>query len=170
MKITNTAHASYGVSDLKKTVDFYCGCLGLKRKFSLTFGDFQQSIRNRYESEEAIPEAQKAFIASMEEKKDEIWLTYIEVAPHQYLEFFPREAEWVGGNSSKRNGYVHLALEVDDIHAARQELVEKGVECTEANFGIENTWQFWIKDPDGNEIELMQYTTESFQLTGNELV
>ena len=28
----------------------------------------------------------------------------------------------------------------------------------------------WVQDPEGNEIELMQYTPESFPLTGNELV
>ena len=25
----------------------------------------------------------------------------------------------------------------------------------------------WIHDPDGNRIEMMQYTDESFQITGN---
>ena len=25
----------------------------------------------------------------------------------------------------------------------------------------------WIHDPDGNRIEIMQYTDESFQITGN---
>ena len=31
---------------------------------------------------------------------------------------------------------------------------------------MDNTWQMWSHDPDGNKIEFMQYTEKSFQLVG----
>ena len=37
----------------------------------------------------------------------------------------------------------------------------------EPKIGNSHTWQMWIHDPDGNRIEMMQYTDESFQITGN---
>jgi hypothetical protein len=31
--------------------------------------------------------------------------------------------------------------------------------------GVDNSRQAWIKDPDGNDIELMEYTDRSLQTT-----
>ena len=66
--------------------------------------------------------------------------------------------------------YSHVALLVEDIHAAHAELVEKGVPIdTPPKLGLEGTWQMWSHDPDGNKIEFMQYTETSWQLTGKNI-
>ena len=32
--------------------------------------------------------------------------------------------------------------------------------------GVDNTWQFWMHDPDGNPFEIMEYTPQSLQVVG----
>ena len=60
----------------------------------------------------------------------------------------------------------HLCLEVEDLEAAIAEIRVKGWEITDKKFGCDNSWQAWITDPSGVQIELMQYTKESSQFTG----
>jgi catechol 2,3-dioxygenase-like lactoylglutathione lyase family enzyme len=68
-----------------------------------------------------------------------------------------------------QTGYLHLSFEVDDIYKAREELLAKNVNVTsEIRLGIEKTYQFWVTDPDGNPIEFMQYTEDSYQIRGRE--
>jgi hypothetical protein len=43
-------------------------------------------------------------------------------------------------------------------------LVRRGVAISQITIGMDNSKQAWIKDPDGNDIELMEYTPASFQL------
>lgn len=40
---------------------------------------------------------------------------------------------------------------------------ESGVEVGDITFGSDQSWQAWLKDPDGNNIELHGYTPESKQ-------
>jgi len=35
---------------------------------------------------------------------------------------------------------------------------------TEIALGVEGSYQFWLVDPDGNRLELMEYTKEAKQL------
>ena len=43
-------------------------------------------------------------------------------------------------------------------------LESRGIEVTNMKTGIDHSIQAWIKDPDGNAIELMEYTHASLQL------
>lgn len=61
----------------------------------------------------------------------------------------------------------HLCLEVEDLDAVIATLEGKGVEVTNKKRGGDRSWQAWITDPSGVRIELMQYTDESSQFTGN---
>ena len=60
----------------------------------------------------------------------------------------------------------HLCLEVEDLDATIAEIRMNDWEITDKKFGSDNSWQAWITDPSGVEIELMQYTEESSQFTG----
>jgi catechol 2,3-dioxygenase-like lactoylglutathione lyase family enzyme len=60
----------------------------------------------------------------------------------------------------------HLCLEVEDLEAAILEIKSKGWEISDKQLGGDNSWQAWISDPSGVQIELMQYTDESSQFTG----
>lgn len=59
--------------------------------------------------------------------------------------------------------YKHLCLEVDDLQDTLTMLREKDVDATGMKLGGDNSWQAWLTDPDGNRIELHQYTETSLQ-------
>jgi len=71
------------------------------------------------------------------------------------------------GDLEERIGYQHFAVEVDDLAAFEQELNSRGVAPESAiHVGPDNTRQQWLVDPDGNRIELHEYTADSLQLGG----
>jgi catechol 2,3-dioxygenase-like lactoylglutathione lyase family enzyme len=166
MKILNIAHVSYQVADLNKSLEFYEKCLGLKRKFALMNSEAIAAFQGMGDSN---PEYQQ-YAEYLKAHKDDIWLIYLEVAPRQYIELFPVTAEMPHNvTTMNQTGYLHLSLEVDDIHKAREELLAKNVNVTsEVSLGLDKTYQFWVTDPDGNPIEFMQYTEDSYQIRGRE--
>ena len=91
--------------------------------------------------------------------KGERFGVYIHAGQRNFIELFKGElAAPVKGQS-----YRHLCLEVDDLAATVAELRARGVQTTDAKLGGDNSWQAWITDPDGNRIELHQYTPQSKQ-------
>jgi Lactoylglutathione lyase and related lyases len=85
---------------------------------------------------------------------------YLKISDSNFLEFFldPR-------NYSNDSPLRHLCFETDDIKALREDLISKGINCTETILGGDASWQFWIKDPNGIDIEFHQYTENSSQKT-----
>lgn len=57
----------------------------------------------------------------------------------------------------------HICLEVEDIKGTASELRRRGGEVTPVKMGTDGTWQAWLTDPDGNRIELHDYTAASKQ-------
>ena len=67
MKIIGIGHAAYNVTDMKKSLDYYCGILGFQDAFE------------------------------MNDDKGQPWIHYIRVAPGQFLElFYNRKDDTVG--------------------------------------------------------------------------
>ena len=60
--------------------------------------------------------------------------------------------------------YNHFCLEVIGLEAFREQLIAKGLAVTPVAVGMDHSKQAWLKDPDGNAIELMEYTPASLQL------
>lgn len=89
---------------------------------------------------------------------------YLEIAPGQYLEMFedPKLEPSVGN----RAGIAHFCLESDDLDATMESLRVAGVPFTEKKIGCDHTWQIWLRDPDGNDFEVHQYTGRSLQKVG----
>ena len=59
---------------------------------------------------------------------------------------------------------MHLCLLTDDIDAIVEHLRENGAPIDRKPIvGLDHNWQAWTRDPDGNEIELMQLSEESPQ-------
>ena len=87
------------------------------------------------------------------------WIVYIQVAPAQFIELFPGGE---GENAGRPVGYQHLCLLVDDMAATLKQLQERGLSITgEPARGLDNNLQYWLHDPDGNPIELMQIDSSS---------
>lgn len=84
---------------------------------------------------------------------------YLHVGARSFLEFFEEGV----AESTEGRSYRHLCFEVDDIEETVAALRKGGVEVTDARVGDDRSLQAWLADPDGNRIELHQYTPESRQ-------
>lgn len=84
---------------------------------------------------------------------------YVHVGGRNFIELFEGESAAVKETAS----YRHLCFEVDDIRATVKELREQRVDVSDPKMGGDGSWQAWLADPDGNQIELHEYTLESKQ-------
>ena len=139
--ITRLAHLCLKTDNLGRMTDFYTQVLGLKIKFS---------FRNA---------------------GGQVFGHYFELGSMSFLEIFDirLSAEQWGGrvkalSPQAPSTYQHFCLEVKGIEAVVRELSEKGVDVSPVKVGMDNSKQVWIKDPDGNQIEFMEYTETSLQV------
>lgn len=151
-----TTQAAFFVQNPEKMRAFYCQGLGLKNVRTITW-------RELADAHPEMPEL--ADLA--QEHGDSPWLEFLEVAPHQYIELFH-----TGGQPRKERrelsgvyGYQHICLEVADIHEAWNTVIANGLTPdTAISLGGDRSYQFWLTDPDGNKLELMQYQACSKQM------
>jgi catechol 2,3-dioxygenase-like lactoylglutathione lyase family enzyme len=87
---------------------------------------------------------------------------YLKLAPDQFIELFEKPDLGAPVNT----GLVHFCLETADLDALMADLRTKGIPFTDKKRGCDDTWQIWLKDPDGNAFEVHQYTDTSRQYTG----
>lgn len=137
MMITGIGHVAFRVTDLQRALDFYCNKLGFSEAFRLE-----------------------------QEGQPSPWIVYIQIAPGAFIELFPDEQS-VPGTIPMRDpqaSYKHVCLLVDDMSATLSELAARGLEIAKAPIvGLDHNLQYWIDDPDGNPIELMQIVPDSPQ-------
>ncbi|HZU13204.1 MAG TPA: VOC family protein [Chloroflexota bacterium] len=82
------------------------------------------------------------------------WIVYLQVSPGNFIELFPGAS---GEAATGGVGYTHFCLVVDDLAATLRDLTRRGLDIEgEPSMGLDGNWQFWLTDPDGNRIELMQ--------------
>jgi catechol 2,3-dioxygenase-like lactoylglutathione lyase family enzyme len=130
--ITGIGHIAFYVSDLERSLDFYCNKLGFLRAFQL--------------DREGTPSP---------------WIVYIQIAPGHFIELFPGGH---GENVTQSVGYNHFCLLVDDMAITLKALEARGLPITgEPVRGQDNNLQYWLRDPDGNRIELMRIASTSPQ-------
>lgn len=61
-------------------------------------------------------------------------------------------------------GVNHFCLCVDDLDAVLAQMESAGIPLLIGKkMGMDNNYQAWIEDPDGNRIELMQITPNAMQ-------
>ena len=90
---------------------------------------------------------------------------YLKAANVTFVEvFLADEVEKIGKQTLN-----HFCLETDDIEALRKSLVERGYSPQEVKMGADNSYQFWMKDPNGMDMEFHQYTPRSSQATGQDV-
>ena len=89
-----------------------------------------------------------------------------------FVEIFDRAGavkQW-GGDSEKLKSHVgthfnHLCFEVTGLEEFCAKIAARGVVIDRpVKTGMDHSRQAWITDPDGNVIELMEYTPQSMQL------
>lgn len=93
-----------------------------------------------------------------------IRLIYLHITGDRFLELFPGGPAPEDRAAMAQQSYRHLCLITDDIKGMVEHLRENGVTIdTEPTVGLDFNTQAWVKDPDGNPIELMQLAPESPQ-------
>ena len=139
--IRRLAHLCLTTNDLDRLVRFYRDQLGLTVKFRFAAAD------------------------------GSIFGAYVAMGDSTFVEFFDQAGaarQWGEGRPleplTAGNRYGHFCLEVTGLAALRDKLIEQGVEVRPMSRGMDGSWQAWLADPDGNRIELMEYTHASAQL------
>lgn len=138
--IRQLAHLNFVTNDLSRIIDFYVNQLGMSVKFTLN-----------------NPEG-------------EPFGYYFGCGNTSFLEFFDQAMAakvWGGTVEELTAGtrYRHFCLEVTGLEEFCQTLKSRGVQVTDISMGMDNSRQAWVTDPDGNQIELMEYGPRSLQLT-----
>jgi len=162
----HTAQTAFQTKDIPAALRFYCEGLGLKHAFTMKYGDLVRAIRSTVDPSAAPDSRRDALLAQLDLHSEEPWIEFLQTGEHQFLELFhvSDEKTWVDP-FRQAYGFLHFCLEVDDIRATRESVERNGiVPDTATSLGLDGSWQFWVHDPDGNRIELMQYTAESMQL------
>lgn len=85
--------------------------------------------------------------------------SYLHAGGRSFIELFRGDL----ADKAEGQSYTHMSLEVDDIEAAVADLRAKGVEVSDPVLAIDDNWQAWLTDPDGNAIELHHYTPKGDQ-------
>lgn len=133
MAITDIGHSAYGVADVEASLAFYA-LLGVTESFRLHRED------------------------------GSLMLAYLHVSGDRFIEIFPGGPEAQDRADAKRVSYRHLCLVSDNIAEDVDHLRSQGVTIdVEPKLGLDGNTQAWIKDPDGNPIELMQLASNSPQ-------
>ncbi len=90
-----------------------------------------------------------------------LMLIYLHVAGDRFIEIFPNGPE---PDPSRKGSFTHLCLVTRDIHETVAALRAAGVIIDrDVSEGLDTNLQAWIRDPDGNAIELMQLSPGSPQ-------
>jgi lactoylglutathione lyase len=127
--IKGLSHVCFFVADLKRSLEFYEGKLGLRKAFDLNI--LGGKIKG----------------------------AYIHAGARTFIELFQGEVK----PAEEGVSYRHFCLEVEGIEDLAAALRQKGVEVTEIKTGTDGSYQAWLFDPDGNRIELHQFTAQSRQ-------
>lgn len=107
------------------------------------------------------------FVFAMD--NDEEFGFYVDCGDSSFIEVFDRvlkHKKWGGEPAALTNGtrYAHFCLEVSGLADFTAKLASRGVKVGPIRTGMDGSLQAWLKDPDGNDIELMQYTAGSLQI------
>jgi lactoylglutathione lyase len=92
------------------------------------------------------------------ERDGNIWFVFLKIAEEQYLEIF------LDNDIShlENKSYRHFCINTNDIFKDVEEIKNKGWNIDiEPFLGIDGNYQAFLRDPDGNVIELMQILPDS---------
>ena len=138
--IKDIAHVALNPLDMDKSVAFFENVFGWKKVFELHHDN------------------------------GDPWIVYIKICKGHFLELF-----YDGINDRdyafdfKKTGYNHLCVTVGDIRKILQEIYKKGyIDSPEPEIEKSKCKNLWLYDPDGNGIELQEYTPECTQMQSNE--
>ena len=140
--IRQLAHVCVHTNDLDAMVEFYSGSLGLPVQFRL-----------RNDDGETVG-------------------VYLGCGQTTVLELFDpdRVLAMFGGDkvdlAVAPTRLQHFCFEVTGLAAMKERLDSERIPYLDVGIGLDHALQIWVGDPDGNAVELMEYTARSLQLVG----
>ena len=167
--IRTISHLGFNCSDLEASIAFYRDIMGCREKFTLTWDDLADDMSKKAaEKGEKEPFYLNAMRQRLAGKK---WSVYMSWTDNTFIELFyvPSAKRKHPADSQKDLNYTHFSLEVDNLKAFYDQVIARGGAKyidKEIEMGLENTWVFWMHDPDGNRFEIMEYTPTSYQVIG----
>lgn len=148
--IKQLAHLCFKTSRLEAMTAFYCDVLGATVKF-------------RYLNRAGEPIG--CYFAFGEK-------TFIEIFDHNDAHRRSKSPKPLEPLEEPRDPwlmrYNHFCFQVEDLDAYVTSIESRGTTVTGRKIGNDNSHQAWIKDPDGNLIELQEYTALSRQFSGED--
>ncbi len=135
-EVTGFAHVAIKVRDIARTLAWYERVFGFREVMRLNNAD------------------------------GSLFLIYLRVTDTQFLEVFPNARE-ERALDNDGNGINHFCLQVSDPDAAKARIDELGIPLLwPYGLGIDGNRQFWIEDPDGNRIEIMEAAPDCLTAQG----
>lgn len=92
-------------------------------------------------------------------QKNELYGIFLLVNDGTFLEFFNEQ----NPSQQRHSLFRHLCFEVENIHEWAHVIKAKGYEIDVSRGRTDKALQFWIADPDGNQVEFHEYDRESVQ-------
>lgn len=138
--IKDIAHVALNPLDMDRSVAFFENVFGWKKSFELHHDN------------------------------GDPWIVYMKICKGHFLELFydvinNRDYAF----DFKKTGYNHLCVTVGNIRKTLQEIHKKGyIDSPEPETEKSKCRNRWLYDPDGNGIELQEYTPECIQMQSNE--
>lgn len=97
------------------------------------------------------------------EKEGKLYGVYFQLGNSTFIEAFKEKNPDV---KFVNTGITHFCMQTGNIDAFMADMKAKGVPCTDKKLGCDRSWQTWLKDPDGNNFEIHEYTPQSAQYNG----
>lgn len=158
--VTGLTHITFKCNDFKKMCAFYRDTMEMEELFTIPYS-----------------EAMAKKVGADGIKAGDPWLTYFKIADRQFVELFnePYDAK----THIPEYSFMHFSVLVSDIVEAARHFESKGLTLWAGPKHAKNPYRepypgnkpgkcgsyaFYIQDPEGNEIEVMQYTEHSLQL------
>ena len=131
--IKGIAHVAFNVTDMSKSLEFYCDVLGFQKVFAIR------------------------------DDGGNPWIEYLKIRQGQFIElFYAKEALARGGAAGITYSHVCLEVDDIQAIADRLRAKGLTLDV-QPKQGKDGNYQCWVHDPDGNRIEFMQMSPDSLQ-------
>ena len=154
LRVRTFSHVCISVSDVERSLGFYRDGLGLEVIFD------HQLDGPGMESATGEPGAQGRMVGLKVPGPGGVTIELLGFAHRGEVPKGPRPAL----------GYTNASLAVDDLDAAHAELVAAGIQPLQEPFEVGGVRMFFVADPDGTAIELIEFpgnATTSAEFNGS---
>jgi catechol 2,3-dioxygenase-like lactoylglutathione lyase family enzyme len=163
--LSHVDHVGLTVPDLDAAVRFYCDAIGGHELYRI--GPFDAAEMPR------MPDGRDWTEAHINVAGARLTIAMLQIGPNIMLELFQYERPGDQRKSPPRNcdwGGHHIAFKVADLEAAKAHLAARGCTVMAGPIVLDQgpcavTRVNYVLDPWGNQLELVEYTTQAFEKT-----